>query len=196
METNCSQTSSRIQPPPCLLWILLFITFTTGGLVGLQMTLWVLDTITWWMPWTEEPGRLQSMGSQGVRQDWATHFHFNLKVRHDLKQEILTSPGVTDQCAKKNHHQICQHGPTHLRGVRVGTGGKAEGRDKKMVTTLKSKRRLNSWCCLCPQKPPQACCLHTAISLERAPGRLCEKIPFFFLKLSVRCSEKSFLYWA
>ena len=64
-------------------------------------------------------------------------------MRHDLKQEILTSPGLTDQCAKKKHHQICQHGPTHLRGVRVGTGGKAEGRDKKMVTTLKnSKRRL------------------------------------------------------
>ena len=27
----------------------------------------------WWRPWTEEPGGLQSMGSQRVGQDWATN---------------------------------------------------------------------------------------------------------------------------
>ena len=27
------------------------------------------STIAWKFPWTEEPGRLQSMGSQRVRQD-------------------------------------------------------------------------------------------------------------------------------
>ena len=26
----------------------------------------------WRIPWTEEPGGLQPMGSQSVRQDWAT----------------------------------------------------------------------------------------------------------------------------
>ena len=26
-------------------------------------------TIAWKIPWTEEPGRLQAMGSQGVRHD-------------------------------------------------------------------------------------------------------------------------------
>ena len=30
------------------------------------------STLTWKIPWTEEPGRLQSMGSQRVRHDWAT----------------------------------------------------------------------------------------------------------------------------
>ena len=30
-------------------------------------------TIAWRIPWTEEPGRLQSMGSQAVRHDWATN---------------------------------------------------------------------------------------------------------------------------
>ena len=30
------------------------------------------------IPWTEEPGRLQSMGSQRVGHDWATSFHFSL----------------------------------------------------------------------------------------------------------------------
>ena len=29
--------------------------------------------LTWRIPWTEEPGGLQSMGSQRVRHDWATN---------------------------------------------------------------------------------------------------------------------------
>ena len=35
------------------------------------------STLAWRIPWREEPGRLQSMGSQRVRHDRATfHFHF------------------------------------------------------------------------------------------------------------------------
>ena len=30
------------------------------------------STLAWKIPWTEEPGRLQSMGSRRVAQDWAT----------------------------------------------------------------------------------------------------------------------------
>ena len=30
------------------------------------------STLAWKIPWTEEPGRLQSMGSQRVGHDWAT----------------------------------------------------------------------------------------------------------------------------
>ena len=30
------------------------------------------STLAWKIPWTEEPGKLQSMGSLGVRHDWAT----------------------------------------------------------------------------------------------------------------------------
>ena len=30
------------------------------------------STLAWKIPWTEESGRLQSMGSLGVRHDWAT----------------------------------------------------------------------------------------------------------------------------
>ena len=30
------------------------------------------STLAWKIPWTEEPGRLQSMGSVRVRHDWAT----------------------------------------------------------------------------------------------------------------------------
>ena len=30
------------------------------------------STLAWKIPWMEEPGRLQSMGSLGVRHDWPT----------------------------------------------------------------------------------------------------------------------------
>ena len=32
------------------------------------------STLGWKIPWTEEPGRLQSMGSLGVKHDRATSF--------------------------------------------------------------------------------------------------------------------------
>ena len=36
-------------------------------------------TVAWKIPWTEEPGRLQSMGSRRVGHDWATEWlHFSL----------------------------------------------------------------------------------------------------------------------
>ena len=34
--------------------------------------------LAWEIPWTEEPGSLQSMGLQGVRHDWVTE-HTNLR---------------------------------------------------------------------------------------------------------------------
>ena len=44
--------------------------------------------LAWKIPWTEEPGRLESMGSQRVGHDWATSlslFHF-----HALEKEMAT----------------------------------------------------------------------------------------------------------
>ena len=32
------------------------------------------STLAWKIPWKEEPGRLQSMGSLRIRHDWATSF--------------------------------------------------------------------------------------------------------------------------
>ena len=34
------------------------------------------STLAWRIPWTEEPGRLQSTGLQRVGHDWATSLHF------------------------------------------------------------------------------------------------------------------------
>ena len=36
------------------------------------------STLAWKIPWTEEPGRLQSMGSLRVRPTERFHFHFSL----------------------------------------------------------------------------------------------------------------------
>ena len=35
------------------------------------------STLAWKIPWTEEPGRLQSMGSQRVDTTERLHFHFS-----------------------------------------------------------------------------------------------------------------------
>ena len=50
------------------------------------------NILAWRIPWTEEPGRLQSMGSQRVRDDWATFtsLHF---------WEDLTCSRATKLCA-------------------------------------------------------------------------------------------------
>ena len=38
--------------------------------------------LAWKIPWTEDPGRLQLMGSQTVRHDWATSLHFRKKWKN------------------------------------------------------------------------------------------------------------------
>ena len=40
--------------------------------------------LAWEIPWTEEPGRLQSMGSQRVRHDLSS------KQQHDIKLRMLS----------------------------------------------------------------------------------------------------------
>ena len=47
--------------------------------------------LAWKIPWTEEPGRLQSMGSQRVEHDWATSLSLSLP---------LALPGKTAAAAK------------------------------------------------------------------------------------------------
>ena len=37
--------------------------------------------LAWRIPWTDEPGRLQSMGSQRVRHNWANNAHTHVRVR-------------------------------------------------------------------------------------------------------------------
>ena len=47
------------------------------------------STLAWRVPWMEEPGGLQSMGSLGVRHDFTFTFHF-----HALEKEMATHSSV------------------------------------------------------------------------------------------------------
>ena len=53
------------------------------------------STLAWKIPWTEEPGRLQSMGSLGVRHNWATSFSLftSMHWRRKWKPTPVFLPG-------------------------------------------------------------------------------------------------------
>ena len=52
------------------------------------------STFAWKVPWTEEPGGLQSMGSLRVGYDWATSFSLFTFHFHALEKEIATHSSV------------------------------------------------------------------------------------------------------
>ena len=45
--------------------------------------------LAWRIPWTEKPGRLQSMGSSRVRLDWETNTHTNRGMNPSLLRQKL-----------------------------------------------------------------------------------------------------------
>ena len=47
------------------------------------------STLAWKIPWMEEPGRLQSMGSLRVKHDFSCTFHF-----HALEKVMATHSSV------------------------------------------------------------------------------------------------------
>ena len=49
------------------------------------------STLAWRIPWIEEPGRLQPMGSQRVRHDFTFTFTFHFRV---LEKEMATPSSV------------------------------------------------------------------------------------------------------
>ena len=60
------------------------------------------STIAWKILWTEEPGRLQSMGSQRVRHDWATSLlHFISTLLLPIRW--LSAARGQDNRARKEH---------------------------------------------------------------------------------------------
>ena len=42
--------------------------------------------LAWRIPWKEEPGRLQSTGSQRVRHDWATSLSLSTQTKKELRE--------------------------------------------------------------------------------------------------------------
>ena len=49
------------------------------------------NTLAWKIPWTEEPDRLQSMGSQRARHDWVTSLSLSLSCTKQIASENLLS---------------------------------------------------------------------------------------------------------
>ena len=58
------------------------------------------STLAWKIPWTEEPGRLQSMGSQRIGHDWATSFHFKVRVWGMLGSDAGEGISIADRKVK------------------------------------------------------------------------------------------------
>ena len=108
--------------------------------------------LVWRIPWTEEPGRLQSMGSQRVRHDWS-----NLAHMHSVALHVLC--GKTDQrlCRLLEKNQSSQRlKPDTGEGRKqvndsqwnkgkaesdIGQGQKASCPNKTMKTSRDRKRR-------------------------------------------------------
>ena len=51
------------------------------------------STLAWRIPWTEEPGGLQSMGSQRIRHDRSNLAHTDLIVKLAVKFFMDEKPG-------------------------------------------------------------------------------------------------------
>ena len=53
------------------------------------------STLAWKIPWSEEPGRLQSMGSQRVGQDWVTSLSLftSMHWRRKWQPTLVFLPG-------------------------------------------------------------------------------------------------------
>ena len=49
--------------------------------------------LAWRIPWTEEPGWLQSMGSQRVRHDWSSSPHTHVKKQDKQRRFMVYSTG-------------------------------------------------------------------------------------------------------
>ena len=58
--------------------------------------------LAWRIPWTEEPDRLQSMGLQRVRHDWATSLSLSHYYSGSQEADILHAASHIFQCSS-NH---------------------------------------------------------------------------------------------
>ena len=65
------------------------------------------STIAWRILWTEEPGRLQSVGSQRVRHDWAAHVPWLSELWYHHSLSVVTrlwAPWGHTVCVRTHKH--------------------------------------------------------------------------------------------
>ena len=64
------------------------------------------STIAWEIPWTEEPGRLQSMGLQRVRHDWVTSLslsgrYYKCQNNHQIQTHMTQKLELSEMKSKR-----------------------------------------------------------------------------------------------
>ena len=62
------------------------------------------NILAWKNPWMEEPGRLQSMGSQRIRHVWATSLHY---ICLSIQKNEISVFAVSKQIAYDVHQILC-----------------------------------------------------------------------------------------
>ena len=78
--------------------------------------------LAWRIPWTEEPGRLQSMGSQRVRHDWAT-FTFGCSQGTRVTTFSSVTTGHTQNPLKKELLKVRSASTWSAGALRHGIDG-------------------------------------------------------------------------
>ena len=116
------------------------------------------STLTWKIPWMEEPGRLQSMGLQRVGHDWATSLSFQYTC-------IKLPGGSEGKASAHNAEDLClipgsgrfpwrrkwQPTPVFLPGESHGQRSLAGYSPQQLDTTSLSLYFIHaSYFCLCP----------------------------------------------
>ena len=115
--------------------------------------------LAWRIPWTEEPGRLQSTGSQRVRHDWATSLHFTshgkelefIKVHSEIWIKKYFGPLWPFSFRKiwsKPIEQYCQCKPLDTRKNRwisKKSMVELESKTGKSASNRKNKKALGIW---------------------------------------------------
>ena len=96
--------------------------------------------LAWEIPWTEEPGELQSMGSQRVRHDRetkCTHRHISLLPRPGQLDKLVLEPGI------RNPFPFCFL-LQKLQGPTGGSGG-GSGAPERCKQSLQSQWVIFWW---------------------------------------------------
>ena len=65
--------------------------------------------LAWKIPWTEKPGRLQFMGSQRVRYDWATSLSLSLVVKNMPANAEVRDVGSIPGLEKPLEEEMAPH---------------------------------------------------------------------------------------
>ena len=79
--------------------------------------------LAWEIPWTEEPGRLLSTGSQKIRHDWATNTFININHFRSLLYSLKTI--LPDENYKSHREGDCF--PSSLSYANIAPSGSSQG---------------------------------------------------------------------